>query len=814
MTRAAGARRPGAPPEPPRAAGEAAPANPGPDLRLVVPALLAWAATAATLGWPVSARLALAVGLLALTLVVVRAACRRTAPGSSRCAARPGGPGAVALAAAAGSLALLASAAHGAVREAGPVHELAAATSAVTVRGVVTREPVVRRGPRGETVVLAIVVREVEGRGMASRVSSPVLVLADERWRDVQWRESVQARGRLYPADPADAVTAVLRPLGDPVRLARPGAVARGAEHLREGLRRAARPLPPDARGLLPALVIGDTSRTPEDLTEAMLATGMTHLSAVSGSNVAIVLAVAMGAATMVGLRRPLRPVWALVVLAGFVVLARPEPSVIRAAAMGAIGLIGLSRSRPAAGLPVLSAAVVVLLAVDPWLSRTYGFALSTLATLGLLLFTRPWGRTLGGLLPRRLSGFGTALAIPLAAQMMTAPVVVLLQGTVSTVGVFANLLAAPFVAPATVFGVAAALLAPLSLPAATLLSWLGALPTLAIAQTARVFARVPGGLLPWPDGPSGAVLLAALTALALACGAWALHQARVRPAAVAVVALVVAAAAAPTSAATWPPPHWRLVACDVGQGDALVIASAPGRAVLVDAGPEPALVDACLRRLGVSVLDAVVLTHFHADHVDGLPGALRGRRVGELLVSPVRDPPQQHRRVQRWAQAHGIPLREVGTGDALVWEQASGRVWWPAGQPAAGSQANNASVALAVRSGQVDALLLGDVEREAARAMLLALRRDPEMAAAAATLDAVKSPHHGSGNIDEQFMTAVRAPVALVSVGRDNDYGHPAASHLAVLRRNGSAVFRTDERGDIALVDSGGQVGVTWRRR
>ena len=100
-----------------------------------------------------------------------------------------------------------------------------------------------------------------------------------------------------------------------------------------------------------------------------------------------------LGLCVLVGVPRRLRPLLALLALAGFVVLARPEPSVVRAAAMGAIGLIGLSRSRRSAGLPVLGAAIVVVLVLDPWLARSFGFALSSLATLGLLLFTRPVGR-------------------------------------------------------------------------------------------------------------------------------------------------------------------------------------------------------------------------------------------------------------------------------------------------------------------------------------------------------------------------------------------------------------------------------------
>ena len=285
---------------------------------------------------------------------------------------------------------------------------------------------------------------------------------------------------------------------------------------------------------MLPALVIGDTSRTPASLTEAMLATGMTHLSAVSGSNVAVVLAAGIGLCRVVGIRRRWRPVVAAVLLAGFVVLARPEPSVLRAAVMGVIGLMGLSASRRRAGIPALAGAVVALLVIDPWLSRSFGFALSTLATLGLLLFASTWGRWFARFLPARLHWLGAAIAIPVAAQAMCGPVVVLLQGSVSVIGVVANLLAAPMVAPATVLGVTVALVAVVAAPVAAALAWVAMLPTQGIAWVARSCADVPMGSLPWPDGPPGAFLLAALSMVLLFCGPWLVACLRHRPGVVA----------------------------------------------------------------------------------------------------------------------------------------------------------------------------------------------------------------------------------------------------------------------------------------
>ena len=790
----------------------------GPDLRLLVPALTAWAGCASVLGVrPVWVLLGSA---LAATLALALALGRRPAarPVNPVAGARSETAGLLQLAAltlASLSLVGLSAAAHAAVRDSGPVAELAADHAVVEVVGTVTSDPAVVTGARLDrpTVRLQLAVHEVTARARRAGVSTSVLVVGDQAWSTVHWHERLRARGKLVPAEHGDTVVAVLRPMGEPVVVARPGLVARVAEQLRAGLRRAAAPLPDDARGLLPALVIGDTSRTPPTLTEAMLATGMTHLSAVSGSNVAVVLAFALGGASLCGVPRRFRPVVALAALAGFVVLARPQPSVVRAATMGAIGLIGLSRSRRGAGIPVLSAAVVVLLVVDPWLSRSFGFALSTLATLGLLLFTRSWGRAIGRRLPRRIRSWGPALAIPVAAQAMCAPVVVLLQGSVSVIGVIANLLAAPMVAPATVSGVAAAVVAPIWPFGGTLLCWVGALPALGIAWTARTCATVPGGTMPWPDGAPGAVLLAAVTLLVVLSGRWWGHQVRLHPFAALGACAVVVAAGAPTSAMTWPPPGWRFVACDVGQGDGLVLATTPGHAVLVDAGPDPPLIDRCLRRLHVTVLDSVVLSHFHADHVDGLPGAIGGRRVREILASPVREPGYQWTEVQRWAGARGIPIHDLAAGDHLSWPGVTADVWWPARRIAAGSVPNNASVVLAVRSGPVDLLLMGDVEREAAHAVLLELRRDPAMAQEARAFDVVKAPHHGSANLDEDLMAAVRAPVAVVSVGKDNDYGHPSPKALQVLQRNGYAVYRTDQRGDVAVVVTKGEVGVTWRR-
>lgn len=764
------------------------------DIRLLVPALAAWALLALTLTWSSGPRWIIA-GVLVTVAVVLQIVGR-----GRRVMLMLG----VAL------LVQVAGNGQHALRGVGDLDDLTEARAVVTLEATVTSDPVAlaARGS-GEPVVMAKAkAHRVEGRGRSTAAYAPVSLRGDATLLHLKWHDTVRLRGRLSPPLPGYPEVAVLRVSSQEVTEPA-GAIARVAEHLRAGLRRAVDPTPADARGLLPGLVIGDTSRTPPDLTEAMQATGMTHLTAVSGSNIAVVGGLVLGLCVLVGVPRRWRPFVVALAILGFVVLARPEPSVVRAAAMGLIGLIGMSRSRRAAGLPVLSGAIVVVLVVDPWMSRSFGFALSALATLGLLLFTRPWGDAIAKRLPPRLAFMGPAIAIPVAAQAMCAPLIVLLQGSVSIVGVVANLVAAPLVAPATIAGVVAALVSVVADGPAQLVGWLGAVPTLGIAKTARAMADVPGGTMPWPDGALGALLLAGITVLLLLTGRWIGRYAVVKPLVALLVVAVTAAMTIPTRVVTWPPDGWRVAFCDVGQGDAAVVRTGPGRVLVVDTGPEPAAIDGCLDSLGVDVVDAVVLTHFHADHVEGLPGVLGGRTVGQVLVSPIAEPGYQVGEVTRWTRARGIPVSAVAAGDRLTFGDASAEVWAPVRRIAAGSVPNNASIVLAVHVGEVDALLLGDIEREAAHDLVLRMRRDPEMASAAAEFDVVKTPHHGSANLDPALMAAVRAPVAVISVGEDNDYGHPTAGHLTMLQRNGYAAYRTDQRGHVAIVEGRGRLEV-----
>ena len=256
-----------------------------------------------------------------------------------------------------------------------------------------------------------------------------------------------------------------------------------------------------------------------------------------------------------------------------------------------------------------------------------------------------------------------------------------------------------------------------------------------------------------------------------------------------------------------WPPAGWLLVACSVGQGDAVVVRAGANAAVVVDAGPEPVAVDGCLRRLGVRAVPLLVLSHLHADHVGGLAGVLKGRAVGEIDVGPAREPALAWREVERLAAARGIPVRTADVGER---RDLGGAVLEILGPPRAyrgtRSDPNNSSVVIRVHTAGRTLLLTGDIEVEAQQAMV---RDGVDLRA-----DVLKVPHHGSPYQDRGFLQATRASVAVVSVGAGNDYGHPSEVLLGALAASGARVVRTDLGGDAAVCERDGRLAVVTRSR
>ncbi|MBQ0849098.1 ComEC/Rec2 family competence protein [Streptomyces sp. BH-SS-21] len=843
--------------------GAAHPRQEGPtDLRLVPPALAAWATAAVTPdappGW-VAGVVALCVAVVGLLLLAGRDRVRGARPlrllrSSWSRTSVAAVLLCVAAAAASGGL-------HGADLRRGPIPESARQYDRVTAEVEVTSDPrLTRPRIRGNhaaptAILLDAQVRRVERPdGTVARTRTPVLLIVDARqslgpgpesspraeaeagadagavrervgspWLSLLPSTRLRVTAQAAPAlGGGDRIAAVLRVRGSgpPTVVGQPSATQRFAGELRGRLRAATDGLDPDARALLPGLVVGDTSRITPELDEAFRATDLTHILALSGANFTIVLALLIGPPGRAQRieRRGLAPRLGLPLRAtalcggaltlGFVIVCRPDPSVLRAAACGSIALLAIATGRRRSLIPALATAVLVLVLYDPWLARSYGFLLSVLATGALLTLAPRWSAGLRGRgVPPRPA---EALAAAAAAQAVCAPVVAVLSARVSLVAVPCNLLVEFAVAPATVLGFATLITAPWAMPVAKVLAWCASWPAGWIADIARAGAALPGAGMDWPGSWTGALLLAGAIAALVCVGRRLLRHPWLSGTCGVLLLLVTVQPPPLTRVITgWPPPDWRFAMCDVGQGDATVLAAGDGSGVVVDAGPDPILVDRCLRALGITRVPLVVLTHFHADHVAGLPGVLRGRSVGAIETTGLEEPLDQADFVRRQAAVRHIPVRRAVAGERRRTGGLDWQVLWPPPSPAPGAGPvpvpqpeepepegpNDASVTLLVRSAGLTMLMLGDLEPPAQRALL----RSPAGTGLKA-VDVLKVAHHGSAYQDPDLIRRAAPRLALISCGADNPYGHPAPSTTAALEAGGAQVLRTDVDGAVTV--------------
>jgi competence protein ComEC len=631
-------------------------------------------------------------------------------------------------------------------------------------------------------------------------VRAPVLVFDAPAASDVDGADRaigsvLSLEATLVRAETTDDVAWTLVSVTAEREVSEPSAIVAAADRLRRGFSAWSSQLPGDGGALLPGLAIGDTSAVDEPLRDAMRQSSLSHLTAVSGANCALVVAGAVAVLALLGAGLRLRIVGGGIALGAFVVLVTPQPSVLRAAVMALAVLAAVATGRRRGGLHALGLAVVLLLVFDPWLSRNAGFALSAAATAGLLTLAGPMTRGLERIMPRAMA---LAIAIPAAAQVACQPILILLRPDIPLLSVPANLLAGPAAPLATVLGLLACLLLPVVPWLGGFLGTIGWAPSAWIAAVARFFAAVPAAL-PWLPGVLGAAL--ATVAVLLICTG--VLRRRLMPAllgAALVMAVVAALVGARWGRDASVPRDWDLAACDVGQGAATLINGADGLHALVDTGDDPDLLDACLDLMGVDRIALLVLTHFDRDHIGAAPHLIG--RVDRLMVGP-----------SDGAEADAL-IADLAAGGAQVFHAADGdrgalgRVTWSVLWPRSGVEpGNDASVVLDVRAPGLSALLLGDMGAQAQDRLL----RQGEIR----PVDVVGVAHHGSADQSPRLYGTIGADLALVSVGADNTYGHPAPSLIDMLASLGDQIERTDLVGTIAV--SAGRDGghtMVWSER
>jgi len=552
-----------------------------------------------------------------------------------------------------------------------------------------------------------------------------------------------------------------------------------------------------ERRAVLVGIVLGEDEGLSEELQRSFKASGLYHLLAVSGQNVAIVAGTLLGLFWLLGLPRGLAHVAAIVAIGGYVLAVGWQPSVVRAGVAGALVSLTWLLARPADRWHFLLLGALVLLAWSPRSLYEPGFQLSFAAVAAIFTLVPRLDRALEGYpLPRWLR---LVASVTTACGAATAPILWLQFGQVPVYSLLANTLATSAMGPLLALALVGALVQPLA-PSATLaLAWANGWIAEYLAWCARAVARLPFAEV--ASGVAVAALLGVPVALLLLRR---LPRWRRR------LAVSCAAALLPALLVwqLWPRPEvpppqgLRVTFLDVGQGDAILL-QVPEGAVLVDQGPPEARVADQLRELGVRRLAALVLTHPERDHVGGAAQVARRVVVDRILDPALTRSSPYRRETLEVAAARGIPVVRTRAGASWHLGRLRLRVLWPERPGTRTNDPNDLAIVLLATYGSVDALLPADAETNVT-ARLLGRR-----------VEILKVGHHGSADPGlERELRELRPSLAVISCGRGNSYGHPHPQTLAALGSvRGIRVQRTDRDGRVVVETDGSAISVRTQR-
>jgi competence protein ComEC len=579
----------------------------------------------------------------------------------------------------------------------------------------------------------------------------------------------------------------------------RRGGAAGIADRLRARLAGTIAPgLEDDRRAVVAGVVLGEDESLSEELRGDFRASGLYHLLAVSGQNVALLAGGVILLTWLTGVSRWVGEVGAVAAIAAYVVAVGWQPSVVRAGVAGVLTSLAWLVARPRDRWYFLLLGAAVLLAWNPYSLLEPGFQLSFTAVAAIFVTVPRVERALEGYpVPAVLRG---VLAVSGACGLATAPIALFHFGSVPLYAVLSNALAAPAVGPLLGLALVTSAVEPVSASAAHGLAWANGWLAAYVAACARLVAGLPY-----------AELSTAAAALVLGGGILALVVARrLRPprgprlAALAAISVLILVGwrSWPDAQPPAPPTGLRMTVLDVGQGDSIVL-QVPEGAVVVDQGPPEADVARQLGRLGVRRIALLVLTHPQRDHVGGAEHVLETHDVDAVLDPALQVESPDAKDAVAEARADDVPIVVARAGQAYRLGKLRLRVLWPEDAGSPGEDPNENATVLLASYGNVDALLPADAESSVTLPL-----RPPRV-------EILKVAHHGSADDGlSRLLELVRPQVAVISCGAGNDYGHPASSTVSALDAAPNLdLYRTDEDGRVTVETDGASISVATER-
>ncbi len=588
--------------------------------------------------------------------------------------------------------------------------------------------------------------------------------------------------------------------------------------------------LPKDEAGLMMGIVIGDTVNISPETKADFKTTGLSHILAVSGMNVTIlVLAVGLLCGRLLNrlgsTQRANQVVRTIVylltslIIVSYMVICGLQASILRAGLMGVIALSAVQGARRINPPAAMAAAAFTLLAFDPAILFDIGFQLSFGATIAIVVLNQPLLDYIS-ITPRTPSLVENLLAVTIAAQAGVAPILAAVFGRLSLITFAANVAVEPAIAPTQVIGMLMPVCKAVSPTLATAAAWPAHLALLYISAAARWFAAWPYAsvAVPTPATPVLTNLLITIYYSAIA-GAYLYHAKHppkaslardwpgrrwARKATAAIIIITVTLTA--FGCRTWqgrPPAGLRVTFLDVGQGDAVLIQASDGATILIDGGPNPDSTEPTLRGLGVIRINLLITSHQHSDHTNGLAAVTRDYTIDRAIVPPrvTERPPSAWSRALTYLANRGAAQTTAKEGEQInVGRYLSVEILSPDPGEAGMNDPNKGAVVALIKYKKVRILFAGDIDTTTEDDLISDGQAGP--------VDVFKVPHHGSRTgANARFLSLIRPKLAVISVGVGNPYHHPAPTTLDALRRIGARVFRTDQNGSVTIESDGARI-------
>lgn len=580
-----------------------------------------------------------------------------------------------------------------------------------------------------------------------------------------------------------------------------------------------------DQAGLMLGIIMGDTAMIAPETKADFRTTGLSHILAVSGMNVTILIA-AVGLAlgylvrqlgTSISIQRASRLLvftLSAATITGYMILCGLQPSIMRAGLTGLFALIAVAASRRTNPQAALAAVAFILLAIDPASLFDLGFQLSFGATISILLLARPLASRLA-MDPDNPGKFVSLLSVAGAAQLGVWPLLAINFNQVSLVTLAANVLVEPAVAPAQVLGMLLPMINAIAPALANVVSLPASLTLTHISGAARWLAMLPFASISIPLAPALAVT-AYYAALLTVYFFMRSHPPRPSVASVfpgrrlarivaagLLIAPIIVAAFGYQALQGRPPQGLRVTFIDVGQGDCALIQAPDGATILVDGGPQADSAEPALRARGVTRVNLLIVSHQHSDHTNGLAAVTRDYTIDRALVPPKESGalPNAWSRALEYLATRGAGTTTAAEGEKIsVGKYLTVEILSPDPGESGMDDPNGGAVVARVTYKHVKILFAGDIDAAAEEDLVADNQANP--------VDIFKVPHHGSKTgADTQFLDSIQPKLSIISVGAGNPYHHPAPTTLAALRRIGSRVFRTDKNGSVTIESDGTKI-------